>query len=104
MSKKKSSSVSEKKPVGDRIIVQRDETEEVSPGGVVLPDSAQEKSTRGKVMAAGPGRVLANGALAPMECDIGDTIVFAQRAYWAEVQIDGEDYIVMSAADVLYVD
>lgn len=88
------------RPLGDRIIVKGTSAREVSRGGIVLPDSAQEKPTEGEVVAVGPGRVLDNGQTAPIEVKAGDKIVY-QKYGGTEVKVDGEDYIILRQDDVL---
>lgn len=88
------------RPLGDRIIVKNTGARETTRGGIVLPDSAQEKPTQGEVVAVGPGRVLDNGQTAPVEVQAGDTIVY-QKYGGTEVKVDGEEYIILRQDDVL---
>ena len=87
------------RPLHDRVIVKRLEEERVSAGGIVIPDSAAEKPTRGKVIAAGPGRVNDEGKVRPLDVKAGDTILFGK---WSgtEVKIDGEELLVMKEEDI----
>jgi len=87
-------------PLGDRILVQRLEAEEVTAGGIVLPDSAKEKPKEGKVVAVGSGRILDDGTRSSMQLKAGDRIIFSSYA-GNEVTIDGEEYLIMSEDDVL---
>jgi len=87
-------------PLGDRILVQRLEAEEVTAGGIVLPDSAKEKPKEGKVIAVGSGRILDDGTRSSMQLKAGDRIIFSSYA-GNEVTIDGEEYLIMSEDDVL---
>ena len=87
-------------PLGDRILVQRLEAEEVTAGGIVLPDSAKEKPKEGKVVAVGSGRILDDGTRSKMQLKAGDRIIFSSYA-GNEVTIDGEEYLIMSEDDVL---
>lgn len=90
------------KPIADRIVVKREAADEVTPGGIVLPDNAKDKPTRGRVVAVGSGRLLDDGTRCPMEVAEGDNVVFG--AYGGtEVEIDGEELIVLRESDVLFV-
>jgi chaperonin GroES len=88
------------KPLGDRIIVKVASQEEVTRGGIVLPDTAKEKPQEGEVIAVGPGRVLDNGKTAPVEIGVGDKVLFAKYG-GTEVKVDGEEYIILRQDDVL---
>lgn len=87
-------------PLEDRVVVQRLEQEEKTPSGIVLPDTAKEKPTKGKVIAVGPGRYDDNGKLIPMPVSEGDVVVFAKYA-GTELKIDGEEYLVLRASDLI---
>ena len=78
------------KPLEDRVLVTRLESEETTQSGIVLPDTAQEKPTKGKVIAAGPGRYSEKGDLIPMPVKEGDVVVFAKYA-GTELKLDGEE-------------
>jgi len=88
------------KPLGDKIIVQRLEAEEMTKGGIVLPDSAKEKPKEGKVIALGDGRLLDDGTRAGFQVKKKDRILFTSYA-GTEVTVEGEEYLVMSEDDVL---
>ncbi len=66
------------RPLHDRVIVERQEAESKSAGGIVLTGSAAEKSTRGKVLAVGKGRILENGSVQPLDVQVGDTVIFSE--------------------------
>jgi len=87
-------------PVEDRIVVQLIEQEEKTSSGIVLPDTAKEKPSKGKVLAVGPGRYDDNGKLLPMPCKEGDVVVFAKYG-GVEIKLDGEDYLVLRSTDVV---
>ena len=90
------------RPIADRIVVKREDVSDVTPGGIVLPDAAQDKPTRGRVVAVGSGRLLDDGSRVAMEVNEGDTVVFS--AYGGtEVEIGGEAFIVLRESDVLFV-
>ncbi|MEI7577103.1 MAG: co-chaperone GroES [Armatimonadota bacterium] len=90
------------KPLHDRLIVKAAEKEQVSAGGIILPDSAQEKPQRGEVLAAGPGKRLDSGTLAPLDVEVGDVVYYGKYS-GTEVKVDGEDYVILRADDVLAV-
>jgi len=88
------------KPLGDRIVVARVEEEaEKSTGGIIIPDTAKEKPTEGKVMAVGTGKRLKDGTLIPLNVKVGDRILFGK---WggSEVKIDGKEYLILNEDDV----
>ena len=89
-------------PLHDRIIVEAAQKEERTAGGIILPDTAQEKPQRGKVIAVGPGKRLDSGQLAPVGVSIGDTVLYGKYS-GTEVKVDGTDYIILRAEDVLAV-
>jgi len=88
------------KPISDRLVVKVTEAEGKTPSGIVLPDTAQEKPQRGKVVAVGPGRMLENGELAKPEVKKGDTIIFSKYG-GTEVTVDRKEYVVLRESDVL---
>ena len=90
------------KPLGDRVVVKRIEEEPKTKGGIVLPDTAKEKPQQGKVIAVGTGRVLENGQRVPLEVKEGDIVVFAKYG-GTEIEIDGEEYVILSERDLLAV-
>jgi chaperonin GroES len=90
------------RPLHDRVIVKRLEEERKSPGGIVIPDSAAEKPSQGKVTAAGKGKILEDGKVRPLDVKVGDTILFGKYS-GTEVKVDGEDLIVMREEDVMAV-
>jgi len=90
------------KPLHDRIIVEAAEKEEKTAGGIILPDTAQEKPLRGKVLAVGPGKRLDSGQLAPVDVKVGDSVLYAKYG-GTEVTVDGKDYIILRSDDILAV-
>jgi chaperonin GroES len=90
------------KPLGDRVVVKRLEEETKTKGGIVLPDTAKEKPQKGKVIAVGSGRVLDNGNKVALEVKEGDTVVFAKYG-GTELELDGQEYIILSERDLLAV-
>ena len=86
-------------PLYDRVIVKPFEEEQKSSGGILL-GSAAVKSTRGKVVAVGKGRVLDNGTFAPMSVKVGDTVVYNEGYGCKQEKLDGEDVVIISETDV----
>lgn len=90
------------RPLHDRVVVKRLDSDDKSAGGIVLPGSAQEKPVMGEIVAAGAGRVLDNGDKAALDVKTGDKVLFGKFA-GTEVTIDGEDYLVMREDDLFAV-
>ncbi|TQR21407.1 co-chaperone GroES [Psychrobacillus vulpis] len=90
------------RPLGDRIVIELIEAEEKTASGIVLPDSAKEKPQEGKVVAAGTGRVLENGARVELDVKEGDRIIFSKYA-GTEVKYEGNEYLILRESDVLAV-
>lgn len=97
---KKSKSSVKLQPLGDRIVVDRDEVGDVTTGGIYLPENAKEKPIRGTVVSVGDGRLLADGSRAPLQVKKGDKILFTTYAP-NEIKIDGEELLLMREEDVL---
>jgi chaperonin GroES len=89
-------------PLNDKIVVKRLEAEAKTAGGIVLPDSAKEKPRQGKVLSLGDGKRLENGQRAPLFVKEGDRVLFSSYA-GNEVNIDGEEYLIMTEDDILAV-
>lgn len=87
-------------PLYDRVMVERVEQEKKTPAGIIIPDNAQEKPTRGRVLAVGKGQVDKNGTRVPMEVKVGDIVLFAK---WGgtEFLVDGKEYLIIKESDVL---
>jgi len=90
------------KPLSDRIVVRQADAEEMSSGGIILPDTAQEKPQEGKVMSIGPGKIAENGELIKMSLKVGDRVLYGKYS-GTEVTIDGEEYVFMRESDILAV-
>lgn len=88
------------RPLDDRIVIAQSTAEEVTRGGIVLPDSAQEKPQRGKVIAAGPGKLLDSGERGEMDVKVGDEVFYAKYS-GTNVEINGEEYVILRESDVL---
>jgi chaperonin GroES len=87
-------------PLADRVVVRPLEKDEVTKSGLVLPDTAKERPQEGKVIAAGPGRVLEDGNRLAMEVKVGQTVLYAKYA-GTEFKIDDEELLILREADVL---
>lgn len=90
------------KPLGDRVIVEIVEEPQTTASGIVLPDTAKEKSQRGKVIAVGPGKLLDSGERASPEVSEGDTVMFAKYG-GTEVTLDGKDLMILQERDIIAV-
>ena len=90
------------KPLEDRIVVEPLEAEQVTASGLVIPDTAKEKPQEGKVIAVGPGRFDDKGARIPVDVSVGDVVLYSKYG-GTEVKYSGEEYLVLSARDVLAV-
>jgi chaperonin GroES len=90
------------RPLHDRILVRRQDEETKSAGGIVLPDSAQEKPMQGTVIAAGKGKILPDGSIRGLDVKVNDTVLFGKYA-GTEVKINGEELLMMREEDVLAV-
>ena len=90
------------RPLHDRVLVRRESEESKSPGGIVLPDSAQEKPMKGKVIATGNGKISSNGSIQPLDVKVNDNVLFGKYS-GTEVKIDGEELLVMKEDDILAV-
>jgi chaperonin GroES len=88
------------KPLGEKILVKRFEADEKTAGGILLPDAAKEKPKEGKIIALGDGKLLDSGKRAKFQVKKGDKVVFTSYA-GTEIDIDGEEYLLMSEDDIL---
>ena len=88
------------KPLHDRVVVKRIDTDEKSAGGIIIPDTAKEKPSEGEVLAVGPGEITEDGKSKPMNVKKGDKILFGK---WSgtEVKMNGEDYLIMKESDIM---
>jgi len=90
------------RPLADKVLVQRLETESKTAGGIVLPDTAKEKPQRGKIVAVGKGKVLDDGTTRKLQVKKGDVVLFTSYA-GTEVKIDGKEYLIMDESDIMAV-
>lgn len=88
------------KPLGDRVIVEIVDEPQTTASGIVLPDTAKEKSQRGTVIAVGPGRLLDSGDRAALEVSEGDTVMFAKYG-GTEVSLDGKELMILQERDII---
>ena len=88
------------KPLADRVVVEPAEAEEVTAGGIILPDTAQEKPQQGKIVAVGPGKVSDSGTLVEPTLKTGDSVLYGKYS-GTEVNIEGEDLLIMRESDIL---
>jgi chaperonin GroES len=90
------------KPLEDKIVVQASEAEATTASGLVIPDTAKEKPQEGKVIAVGPGRIDDKGNRVPVDVAVGDVVIYSKYG-GTEVKYNGEEYLILSARDVLAV-
>jgi chaperonin GroES len=88
------------KPLGDRVLVQAIEQDEVKKGGIIIPDTAKEKPQEGKIVAVGAGKRDDSGKLIPMDVKKGDRVLFSKYG-GTEIKVDGKDYLIMREDDIL---
>ncbi|MDX2159007.1 MAG: co-chaperone GroES [Hyphomicrobiaceae bacterium] len=88
------------RPLHDRVVVRRIDAEMKSSGGIIIPDTAQEKPSQGEVLSVGPGARDDQGRIVPLEVRIGDTVLFGK---WSgtEVKIDGQELLIMKESDIM---
>ncbi len=89
-------------PLGERLVVQREESETTTAGGIVLPDSAKEKPARGTIIAVGTGKILDDGTRSKTQLKVGDRVLFTSYA-GENVEIDDVEYLLMREDDILAV-
>jgi len=88
------------RPLNDRILVIREEEEQKSAGGIIIPDTAKEKPQRGKIVTAGPGKMGEDGKRTPLEVKAGDRVLFAKYA-GTDIKLDGVEHVFMREDDLL---
>jgi chaperonin GroES len=91
------------RPLYDRVVVRRNEEEQTTAGGIVLPGSAKEKPNQGEVIAVGEGKPLDSGKLRPLAVKVGDKVVFGQYAGSNTIEVDGEELIIMGESEIFAV-
>jgi chaperonin GroES len=88
------------RPLDDRVVVEVSAAEEMTAGGIVLPDNAKEKPQRGKVIAVGPGKLLDSGERGPLSVAVGDEVIFGKYG-GTEIEVDGEEVKILRESDIL---
>jgi chaperonin GroES len=88
------------KPLDDRIVVEQSAAEDKTAGGIVLPDTAKEKPQRGKVLAAGPGRLLDSGERGRLSVKVGDEVFYGKYS-GSDIEVNGSKYVILKESDVL---
>ncbi|HZT17764.1 MAG TPA: co-chaperone GroES [Dongiaceae bacterium] len=88
------------RPLHDRVVVRRVDSEEKTAGGIIIPDTAKEKPMEGEVLAVGPGARNEKGEIVPLDVRVGDRILFGKWS-GSEVRLDGEDLLIMKESDVM---
>jgi len=88
------------RPLHDRVLVKRIDSEEKTKGGIIIPDTAKEKPMEGEIVATGPGARNDSGNLVPLDVKAGDRVLFGK---WSgtEIKVDGEDFLVMKESDIM---
>ncbi len=88
------------RPLHDRVVVERLDQSEKTAGGIIIPDTAQEKPMEGRIVAAGPGARADDGSVSPLDVKVGDRVLFGK---WSgtEVKIDGEELLIMKESDIM---
>ncbi len=89
-------------PMGDKVVVEREVLSDVTAGGIVLPDSAKDKPSRGTIVAVGPGKVLDDGSRGELQVKVGDRVLFTSYAP-ETIEIDDQELLLMSESDILAV-
>jgi chaperonin GroES len=89
-------------PLGDRVVLQRDESEETTAGGIVLPDAAKDRPARGKVVSVGEGKLLDNGSRSQLQVRVGDHVIFSSYA-GETFKVEDEELLLMREDDILAV-
>ena len=100
--KKKGATKVNLQPLGDKIVIQREASEEKTEGGIYLPDSAKDKPTRGVVVSVGDGRLLDDGSRGEMQVQVGDRVLFTSYA-GENIEIGDDEYVLMGESEVLAV-
>lgn len=100
--KKKTKSKVKLEPMGDKVVVERVESSDVTAGGIVLPDSSKEKPNRGTIVAVGPGKLLDDGSRGEMQVKVGNEVLFTSYAP-ETIELGDDEFLLMSESDILAV-
>lgn len=87
-------------PLHDRVIIKPSQPEEVTKGGIIIPDTAKEKPMQGEVIAVGPGKMTEDGKIIPLTVKVGDKVLYGKYS-GTEVEINGEQFLIMRESDIL---
>lgn len=90
------------RPLHDRVVVRRLEEELKTLGGIVIPETAAEKPSKGEVVAVGNGKILENGTVRPLDVKVGDKVLFGKYS-GTEIKLDGKEFVVMNESDIMAV-
>lgn len=90
------------RPLHEKVLVRRLEEEEISKGGIVIPDSAKEKPAEGEIIAVGKGRISDDGKVTPLDVKVGDKVLFSKYS-GTEIKVDGEELLIMGEDNILAV-
>ena len=96
----KTKPVSKLQPLGDRVVIRPIEREQMTKGGILLPDTAKEKPQEGEIIAAGPGKITDDGNRVAMDVKVGDRVIYARYA-GTDIKIDNEELIIARESDIL---
>jgi chaperonin GroES len=88
------------RPLQDRLLVEREEEEQKTAGGIIIPDTAKEKPLKAKVIAVGNGKILEDGKVRPLDIKVGDTVLFSKYA-GTEIKIEGKERLILREEDIL---
>ena len=86
-------------PLSDRVLVKPSAAEEVTKGGLIIPNTAKEKPQRGEIVAVGTGKTLENGSIVPLSVKVGDSVLYGKYA-GTEISVEGVDYLIMRESDI----
>ena len=89
-------------PLHDRVLVRPSKPEEVSSGGIIIPDTAQEQPMQGEIIAAGPGKINDDGKVSVLQVKVGDSVLYGKYS-GTEVSVNGEDLLIMRESDIFAV-
>jgi len=89
-------------PMGEKVILRQIEAEEVTSGGIILPDAAKEKPSQGKVLAVGDGRLLEDGTRVPLQVSEGDRVIY-EKYFGCKIILDQEEYLILNESEILAV-
>ena len=88
------------RPLDDRVVVKPLDVEEMTPGGIVLPDTAKEKPQTGEILAIGPGKLMKDGDRAPVAVSVGDHVIYGKYS-GTEIKVEGKEFLILRESDIL---